>query len=298
MTDATFQRLLQSVLFDNRYDRYVSNRRTGKLDTKKLRKISYSDKFFKKKEERKNKNYSIALLVDCSGSMRGEKAKMAFNAAYKLSKHLSSAKINHAIYAFHTPTVPIKAWGEKSGGKEVEHHLHDFLRNGDAGFAIPLDEPVGFEYDFWNPTALDYVGNTVQYVPKYKKLELPKDRRIVNVIGAGYNNDPYAIRYVAKELKKQAGTKVMIVLSDGQPAVSPSYLQTAEFPKERYVQGARELKKVVNDVINSGIELHSIGILDDSVNEYYPANRTCAVYDLGQLYDHIIKIVKLNMKRS
>lgn len=282
MNDVTFQRLLQSVLFDNKYDRYVQNRKSGKLNTRKISKISYSDKLFKKKEERKNKNYSIALVVDCSGSMSGTKAKLAFEAAQKLSKHLSSAGVNHCVYAFNTCTVALKNWN--SGyDNQIENKLHKFLNYGRGYFDRYLNF-IGHSYTGWTG--------------RFEKLkEVKRTSDVWSSDGAGYNNDTHALRYAAKELKKQPGTRIMIVLSDGSPASSAPY-QSAEFPKEKYGGCYQNLKKVVSGIIKNGVELHSIGIMTDEVNNYYPPERTCPVHDLKQIYDHIIKIIKLNLKRG
>lgn len=290
MNDITFVRTLQSVLYDNKYGRYVANRRTGKLNHKSLKKISFSDKLFKRKESREHKDYSIALVVDCSGSMDNNKGIFAFEAAQKLSKHLASAKINHAVYGFHTITTLIKGFST-AYRPEIKENLFDNMRNNFGNWS--RKDKVGEK--------LKYEGPGREYYPKTRFLkEWEGSRRIIQE-GAGYNNDPDALRYVAKQLDKENGTKIMIVLSDGQPALYHRDLQSAEFLKEgydSYPAGKMGLKKVVSDILHSGIEVHSIGILTDAVNDYYPASRTCAIYDLSQLYDHIIKIIKLNLKRT
>ena len=71
MRDVAFQKRLSSIMLDNKYDRFMKNRKTGKLDTNSLYKINHSNKLFKKREARKNKDYAVSLVVDCSGSMCG-----------------------------------------------------------------------------------------------------------------------------------------------------------------------------------------------------------------------------------
>ena len=63
MNDVTFQRFLSSVMLDNKYDRFVKNRRTGKLDTRNIYKIKFSEKIFKRREARKNKHYAVTLAA-------------------------------------------------------------------------------------------------------------------------------------------------------------------------------------------------------------------------------------------
>ncbi len=298
MNDPTFQRLLQSILFDNMYDRYVGHRKTGKLSMKTLSKISFSDKLFKKREERLHKNYSIALLVDCSGSMRDDaRYKFAFESAEKLSKHLASAKIPHAIYGFNTVTAQIKPFGV-SAGVNIYKKLELILCELSA---------------FWNEETGKYLGHNIDF----KNLKTIDRDKIIKGNpwdshgGSGYNNDSYAVRKVANDLLKEKGTKVMIVLSDGQPAYVAGefrigiYPEVPDFPKEFFNNdpydapgSKKDLKNEVKVAIKKGVEVHSIGIQTDAVNKYYPADRCCSIYNLSQMYDHIIKIIKLNLKRG
>lgn len=288
MNDPTFQRVLQSVLFDNMYDRHVAHRKTGKLNVKTLSKISYSDKLFKKREERHNKNYSIALVVDCSGSMGDDnKYRFAFESAQKLSRHLSSAKVNHAVYGFNIPTIQIKPFNV-GYDKNIIEKLNLMLRELTCFWGELVDG------------VRPYLGHNVDF-KKMKEIGFKKGYSHANG-GSGYNNDSDAIRVVASDLRKQKGRRIMIMLSDGEPArVHWESCQSADFPKEKYGTGGRgekELKNQVSIAIKSGIEVHSIGIQTDAVNKYYPAERTCSIYDLPQLYDHIIKIIRLNLKRG
>ena len=311
MNDATFQRTLQSVLFDNMYDRNVARRRTGKINNKGLQRISYSDKIFKRKEERMNKQYSIALLVDCSGSMNGDKMRIAANSALKLSRHLSSAKINHAVYGFNTPTLKLKDYNT-AWDRDVEKKLWMMIRDlwcaWDRRGVTTLEEPewcseYGQYEIFSKGTSLKYIGHNLD-LKNLKTLSLDDvlgtNRDIEHCGGAAWNNDSHAVRFVAKELHKQSGKKIMIVLSDGEPAGSYPYLQSAEFPRENYCGNLdrQNLKQHIKDIMKSGIEVHSIGIQSDAVNKFYPPDRTCSVYDLGQIYDHIIKIIRNNIKRG
>jgi Mg-chelatase subunit ChlD len=72
MTETFFRQRVASVMVDNKYDRRVRGKDTGKLDMKRLPKVAIgSNKVFTKKEARKGKNYNIVLLIDCSGSMEG-----------------------------------------------------------------------------------------------------------------------------------------------------------------------------------------------------------------------------------
>lgn len=294
MNDATFQRTLQSVLFDNKYDRYVAKRRSGKLNFKGLSKVGFSDKLFKRKEERQNKDYSIALLVDCSGSMSGKKADVAFDSAQKLSKHLASAKINHTVFGFNLKTFQLKPWNVSYDNtlKEKLRFMLNYLRifYKEESNSKGIHEYIGHNFDLKNITSKmpdSLIGiSRIDYDAK---------------AGSGYNNDADALMIAAKELHKQPGKKILIMLSDGEPAHFYTKYQNADFPKTNYQIGDSSMprmKKVVKDIMDMGIDIQSIGIQSDAVNKYYPAGKTCSIYDVSQLYDHIIKIIKLNLKRG
>jgi hypothetical protein len=122
MNDITFSKLFSSVMLDNKFDRFVKNRRTGKLDTKGLYKVDTSSRLFKKREARKNKNYAVSLVVDVSGSMRGEKLNTASESAKKLSFHLSKIGINHNVVVFASHVEEVKPFGIKFDD-QIDHRI-------------------------------------------------------------------------------------------------------------------------------------------------------------------------------
>lgn len=292
MNDATFQRTLQSVLFDNKYDRFVAKRRSGKLNTKGLSKIGYSDKIFKKREERQNKEYSIALVVDCSGSMNGSRIAFATDAANKLSKHLSSAKINHAVYTYGNHCVQLTPFTTKYD-RQIPRKF-ELVKEGDIRIHwkcdVPIEDRKGWRFDKYTCLGLDYD------FAKNKRISI-KGSNDTDYVGGGTATS-IALEKVNYELSKESGKKIMIILSDGDYNECKGNRQAYELPKKTYDEIPQDLKKIVVRIIKSGIEVHSIGIQTDGVNRYYPPERTCAIYDLAQLYDHIIKIIRLNLKRG
>lgn len=97
MNDATFQAKLSSILTDNKFDRWVAGKRSGKLDTKRIYKIRTASTIFKKREARKGKDYSVMIVVDTSGSMSsggGSKLDTAIQCAQKLQMHFERLKVN------------------------------------------------------------------------------------------------------------------------------------------------------------------------------------------------------------
>lgn len=125
LTVQGFHRKLASIMRDNKYDRTVSGFRSGKLDTNRLYKVmANSDRVFKRKFERLNKEYNVVILIDESGSMRAgvydEKGKridsrlgMAINMTTLLVGGLEKNNINFALIGFNHRILVHKNFGEK-----------------------------------------------------------------------------------------------------------------------------------------------------------------------------------------
>lgn len=302
MNDVTFGKLLSSVMLDNKYDRFVKNRRTGKLDTRSLYKINTSSKLFKKREARKNKHYAVSLVVDCSGSMRGQEIKIAAKAAQNLSHHLAAMDIPHNIVSFNTYAKEMKSFGPKEvlgidkklvnsvaegvSGKEYANVFWDYskkIKSKDGGRNLhPFDSVV--------------YGGEIGANEYKEQLRLLGRTQVYSVPAPGYNADGEAIRYAREKLMKQEGKRLMIHLSDGQPANMSAEYESVNYPGT--CNDDYDLKKEVDITINQGIELYSIGILSSDVNRYYPPKRTGSISDLDQLYPHIIKLIRMNLKRG
>lgn len=296
MNDVTFGKALASVMLDNKYDRFVKNRRTGKLDTKGLHRIDTSTKLFKRREARKNKHYAVSLVVDCSGSMSGSKIEMAAEAAQKMSHHLSLIGIPHNIVTFSGWVEEMKPFSYKED-KELKKKI---LRE--------LDIPGSYIYHtnlFWAKNLRDSTGRYWKFlkvtkgIDEYNKFNDELDREGIGYLrsmGPQYNTDGEALKFAREKLLKQVGKKLMIFLSDGRPACIWDTLESPNNPGTR--QSDYGVKQQVDATLRTGIELYSIGIMDDSVNKFYPPRRTCVINDIKQLYPHIIKLIKINLKRG
>jgi cobalamin biosynthesis protein CobT len=322
MNDVTFAKLLSSVMLDNRYDRFVKNRRTGKLNTNSLYKINTSSRLFKRREARKNKDYAVSLVVDCSGSMRGSKIRMAAESAEKLSHHLSKIGIPHNVVVFNAYADEIKAFNTK----ESETLKKDIIGE------VQWDS---YAYEDEEDGTPEGVGNRLRYASmiwsKKEFVEAPDGTKMMKFVktvhgrdnlskvvrqmdqearergsswaeeyystdGPGSNSDAEALAFATKLLLKQKGTKLMVFLSDGQPAPVSSSLESPITPGRH--QREFDVKKEVANTLRTGIELYSIGIRDSSVNQYYPPRRTATINDIKLLYPHIIKLIKINLKRG
>lgn len=300
MNDITFAKALSSVILDNKYDRFVKNRRTGKLDTRGLYKIDISSRLFKRREARKNKHYAISLVVDCSGSMAGSKIEMAAESARKLSYHLHKMDIPHNIVTFELFAREIKPMNT-SYDEKVEQKILGTLGYG------PLVEHY-YMYGVWlrETFVLSQKNRSklMKYVGCFTNKQLSKEIDQLNKLGVrfntasgpGMNSDAEAVKFVRERLLKTVGRKIMVHLSDGQPAPMMSDYESPINPG--YAQTDFNLKREVDLTLASGIELYSIGICSDAVNRFYPPRRTASINDIKQLYPHIIKLIRLNLRRG
>ena len=79
---------LQGLLQSRKLKRSMPGR-SGKLDPHRLNKIWYSNKVFLRHEENQGLNTHVHIVLDCSGSMQGERIKLASQACYTVAKALS-----------------------------------------------------------------------------------------------------------------------------------------------------------------------------------------------------------------
>lgn len=83
---AKLKKKLIARMRDNQHQRYVGGKRKGLVDKKVLQKVAAQNyRVYRKREEKKGKDYSVALLVDTSGSM--------FNHAQRIETAFFSASL-------------------------------------------------------------------------------------------------------------------------------------------------------------------------------------------------------------
>lgn len=306
MTEAAFTKMLSSVLLDNKYDRLVKGKKSGKLDTKSLHKVNLTPKLFKKKEERKNKDYVVSLVVDCSSSMGGSRIQTASIAAENLSKSLSLMGINHNIVFFSNNSYEFKPFNS-SRVKNMMQEVNKYTNSYSVYLTLDTYEN-GVTYkdkyskEYANGVRLKYLGNS--YIDK---LELSEEgfskpygvsKNVIKYEQEGGTSYGQAVRFAIEKIKNQKGKKIIIGLSDGDSEIDSNDSKEQKDSKGLPMGNFADIGKQVKLGLKMGIEMYSIGIECDASNRYYPPKRTCAVYDLNQLYDHIIKMIKINLKRG
>lgn len=245
-TSAAMRKDLQRLIAARSMSVRVPGFRSGRLHPASLQRLTVGDdRAFSRRQENRTKDVAVSLLVDLSGSMNGEKVKVAMEAAWAFSDVLSSLKINNEVLGF---TSDVAKFVRLMGDRKVKEDYEDFCRK--TGVRARL-EPI--------------------YMPIYKAFNEPfsvmQKRRMATALYGPTrdpkilheNHDGHAVRYAAMRLLEQKQTrKVMLVFSDGFPAASACGDLNAD------------LKKSVKTLNALKIETVGIGIMSNAVKTFYP----------------------------
>lgn len=286
MNEPTFHKKLVSVMKDNQYDRFIGGKRSGKLDTKRIYKISQSSKIFKKKEERKGKHYSVSLLIDCSGSMYNcDRDKPAYEMAERLIHHLQKVGVELEIVGFNTFEHILKTY-------EQTHVDEKWLK------------------DLWNKMS-DLTARTgrrrVHFFDKSKKAipssdtellkKLEKEEGSWDTSECQGNCDGEIIALSRERLKKRKGGKIMIILSDGRPHFDYGMdWWSYNSPGKKYSDFKPKVE--AQKTIKEGIAFISVGIQTRDVFKYYPESNTSSVDELDDMYQVVVDKLQKHIKRG
>jgi cobalamin biosynthesis protein CobT len=234
--------------------------RSGRLHSAGLHRLATKDdRIFRRRHETTSKETAVTLLIDNSGSMRQgvrskdgsykTKIEVAMAAGYALSQTLERVGIKHEVIGFTTKEL-------KRGSKYLEDLEAEEARIG-RGFSRmePLHMPI-------------FKGFDERLTPETKKrFTMPMNGMpLLNNID-GESQRVAALRLVKRSEKR----KVIIVLSDGNPACSTRH------PGEIN----SDLHRAVAECGKMHIDLVGLGIMDVSVREFYP--RCVVLNDLADL---------------
>jgi len=114
----------------------------------------------------------------------------------------------------------------------------------------------------------------------------------------GINNDADAVRLTAEKLlaRREPG-KILMVLSDGQPAPGNGPI-TKMIKNGNRNNADADLINSVSETRAKGITCLAVGILTDCPKQYYGSHHTAVVRDLSELYRSMAKILERNIQRG
>jgi cobalamin biosynthesis protein CobT len=216
--------------------------RSGRLHGAGLHKLLVKDdRVFRRRQENKSKSTAVFLLIDNSGSMSGNPMTTAMQTGYALSQTLERVGIANEVVGFTT-----------------DHYSKTFPRAKVADEAAKVG---------------GYARCLPLYLPIYKsfdeRLTSPVKKRFAAAIHCqnflGNNVDGESVQYATKRLAQRTEErKVLIVLSDGNPAMDPS-----AYNPTLISAGFSHLHTAIAEATRKKVEVIGVGIDDDSVRAFY-----------------------------
>ena len=238
---------------------WTSGHRSGRINASALARLTTfkDDRAFRRKQENLTNDVAVTLLMDCSGSMSGEKIETAADATYALASVLERIKIPTEVLGFTT----------------LEKEFMDEARREEAKTGVKyarfeaLNIPIVKEFsERMTPT----VKNRIAFIRNSSS-----GSRLLR-----HNVDGESLQIAVTRLaKRNEKRKIVMVLSDGAPACG-------------YDRGylAPHLHEVVKDAKKSGVEIVGIGIKTSEPKKYYPK---CVVLNkVSDLPETVIREIK------
>lgn len=246
---------LRRLLEERRRRYYIGGYKSGKLNQKSLFSVRLgNDRVFKKKNEVRDVNAAVSLLIDMSGSMSGGKVMVAMQSAYAFAMVLTQLKIPFEVYGFVTRDVNHDMVTEynkfvKENGADVENRI--------VNAWCPEDIYAFKDFD----EAFDIVSKQGMTGAAYGGIRMIQ------------NEDSKHVKLALTRLSaRPERAKALFVFSDGVPAYSSPRVPNSYDQLKFYGQKAKE---------KYGVDIYSIGILSDSVMNFYPTYKV--VHDISEL---------------
>jgi cobalamin biosynthesis protein CobT len=252
------QKDLERAISARSLKRWSPGQRSGRVNPAALHRLSTGDdRVFRQRQEVLTKDVAVELVIDMSGSMSGGKIHTAAKAAYALASTLDRIGITSEVICFTT------------GG-------HSYLKSEDV---LKEEEMLGRGFTRVEPLYMPILKGFDERMStgvKQRFAWLPNCSSLAN------NVDGESVELAGMRLlrRKEKG-KIMIVLSDGHPACYTSDYDGLNL----------HLKKVVERMSMSGVNMIGIGIKDDSVREFYP--KAMVIHDVKELPPLIMRELRL-----
>ena len=229
------RRKLERAILSKANRDWDTGREEGRIDSKRLvSAVAGRIDVFKDRIDQPEMDTALCVLVDLSGSMYGEPAKVASECVVAIAESIDRTGVAYEILGFNAQS-------------SQEAKLAPRVSASTGGYPTwARYEPIDiWEFKRFKDRLFEAKGSISQ---------------LMECVG-GNNVDGESVMIAHKRLKQRPEKrKILMVFSDGQPAAHsdfPSRLRT-------------HLKKTVGEVSQSGVECIGIGILSDAVKRYYP----------------------------
>lgn len=207
----------------------------GRLNGSALARLKVGDnRVFRRKQDNKTKDVAVTLMIDCSGSMSGNRIAVASQTAYALASVLDRLNIKSEVIGFTTGRL---------GGSNNET------------FQTPSGKKVSY-----SRTENLYMPVLKQFEESFSMDVKERFAWLPNASFFATNIDGESVGIGARRLiLRREARKILIVLSDGQPngSGSASVLN-------------KHLRETVKEIELSGVDVVGIGIDSEAVRQFYP----------------------------
>lgn len=271
------QKELERMMAARNRSAKVPGFRSGKLHGSSLhRVVAGDDRVFRRKHEIKTKATAVTLLVDNSGSMSGPKFDLAMLSAFALCAALTKINVPCEVLGFTTGFKWVGSGGGYMRGTR-DYRKYDRWFREMAGEMVGQQDKTGVEYHRFEPIWMPIFKNFDEQFGLKQRERIACAKYRPYLMG---NVDGESIRYAAHRLmQRQEERKVMIVLSDGQPA----FTSVKRAPEA-------DLKRAVADVQRLGVETIGIGIMSNAVETFY--DNYAVLHNASELPTEIMRQLK------
>ncbi|VWB08482.1 cobaltochelatase CobT-related protein [Burkholderia lata] len=227
---------LERALKVDEQTRWKREQERGELDRMSLARLVTSPGYrtpFRVRRAAPGRDTAVSLLIDCSGSMAGRKIELARLCAAALCDALTQLGFACEV----------------------------------LGYSSVEDAAMRAHYQRWIHAGRDTFGYN-RFVERldlrvYKRFDSDNPSGLACIECGHENPDGEALSWAAERLlAKRARRRILMVLSDGYPATGdghPAILRT-------------DLRTRVDALRERRVELIGVGILDDSVEAFYPVS--------------------------
>lgn len=225
----TIQKNLERAFAARKLSHVTPGRRSGKLRASALHRLASGDvRVFEKREPALVTHAAVSLLIDCSGSMAGAPMRLAAVSAYALSTVLARLGVPFEVAGFTTLKIASAPLDWERWSRFEPLYMPLFKR---------------FE-DRWDAPARERLASL---------LTFPVSRMRNNIDGECVE------RAAARLALRPEGRRILIVLSDGEPAAE-GWLADQE----------AHLAAVTASLPRRGIDAIGLGIMSEAVERFYP----------------------------
>ena len=189
-------------LFENSgTEEFNINRKQGSLNVNALSSVGHSDRLFKRRSEVAGVDSAVTVVIDCSGSMDGERMQNAVEVCYALLLTLGQAGVATSVVTFSGVVSVLKPWSMTY--QKAKPMLEQLNANGGTNDYAALNFAHGMLYRRPEARKVCFVLTDGEGDPKGTRLQCESGARLgVTTIGIGIQQDVSHVYPNAVEIQK------------------------------------------------------------------------------------------------